>query len=1042
MTRITERHGRSSVRVRTSSTKTTETRPVRASTQRVAYAVPRLKPSSWIISFLEAAGLTPQSTFGAPDWAKNLAYGGSLGFLGGAWTTLGPVYAAGMLTTAARAGFLPDWLSSMLGVPAEFTYTQRALDYVQSAARYEKNAALIAAVFGDKTSSEGMASLRRAQESYWLFEQATASLRIGWGAARLATFFAPDIAGLRVLGFPFMSAFQRITSAAVMTPQIRVALQYPGVADEISTSPSFWQGQLPTAQEELVGGFGEWTLAQGLAFGGGLRSILGVNMMQFGLGLAMDAISTMTVWRMWGIKPTPEQQTQAGVEIFGGMGLTAVGAATTGRWGGMMANPLTLAGRIGGYLVGTQLGGYVGAQVGQIVGGDEGAQWGRVFGAPIGGFGLSYLAGRGGTAISNVILNIIFSGTAANATSAIFTQGMDIGTGALTLPMRTGAEAIKAFSARTTQEVAGRIIAGESLAPLGAVVSGVATAATVALLASEFVGAFNTVMIETDPMIRQMVLSEMQIRKQRGMPDPLGYTGRDYLLAAIMEYGKVGPAGLPADVLARLQAISIPGIPSRLARTPFGRWGWDIGTIPGAPGTPAMTGLEQFTQFYKASIVKDTDFDVWLRAVAKAGFTLNTLGAFERKFAYTGMAYGMAINDWLAARETYRGLSDVPRFGETISAAERRSIIQREYLVDLATMMGIGGLYKSEKQTLAPIKWGSPLIARHDAMTDSLTYITPTISRQQSYDAWVRHHDYDPLPKAQAKELYADTQAKADALIAKYSTGEMSYADLVVGLVGLGISADRVFSIADTVANDTAYAWRNIQSSTRAQYGSAGPIVGYTKQGYAIHLYETGNYLDQPGVTWYGGAPPTGWRQPPVRSDPGRVNPIEGAVPFTLAHGLTSSWLDPTSGALMFAWADPIIIPAQGGFPSYTIPGKQQWRVGYSVYDADGNYVGSYNSITKKIQPPVGVFDPMTGRRVPASDSSVADPSYNERENPIVPPSWGGVMETTTYRVIRTLIAKRVLLPTPSRWDYVTTASAVNRQWTPWANKYYDEGSK
>lgn len=340
----------------------------------------------WATDFLTAAGLTPETSWGAPEWAQNYQLAGAFQFLGGALTTHAPGYAATMLTTAARAGFIP-------GAPAQFQYQTRMQNYVNTAMDHLQ---LAQSGYDPGGYETALYNRNMAQAAYWGFEQATAPSRIGWGAARLGSYFAPELAAVRVFGFAPEQAMQQVGSAEVMAPWMRQAMQQPGMESYVMNSPSFWQAHLQTPEEMLVGNLMEWTLGRSAAFGlagYGVRGSLGIGLMQFGLNTFLSTEATQATWNMWGMHPSQAMWNQSYAYEGLSAGSFAAGAALFGRsLGGLASNPALMAGRIGGYLVGAQVGGWAGQQIANQFG--VAPEWGQMLGAAAGGFGMSYAAGQ------------------------------------------------------------------------------------------------------------------------------------------------------------------------------------------------------------------------------------------------------------------------------------------------------------------------------------------------------------------------------------------------------------------------------------------------------------------------------------------------------------------------------------------------------------------------------------------------------------------------------------------------------------------------
>jgi len=277
-------------------------------------------PESWITE--------PYAT---PEWITNWRQASWAGWAAPA--SLAPFYATTMVTTAMRAGWIPQ------GMP-EYTYATRQTMALQTAADYN----LYGSQYGKMQTN-----LWQARAAYWGAQQQWAPIAEAWGAARLASFVFPEFGMIRAFGFPFYGAAQRLTTAAAMAPYVREAMQYPGALERIQRSSTFWAGQYgqPGAPfgealtAQLISGFGEWTAAQtllwGLRPGAGLLSTLKatafISWTQAGLGLIADPLATLAVKQMWGIPTSPQERFEIGVQIGIGAGMIGAGILAGTRWG-------------------------------------------------------------------------------------------------------------------------------------------------------------------------------------------------------------------------------------------------------------------------------------------------------------------------------------------------------------------------------------------------------------------------------------------------------------------------------------------------------------------------------------------------------------------------------------------------------------------------------------------------------------------------------------------------------------------------------------
>jgi hypothetical protein len=307
----------------------------------------------WLKEFFVASGIVPRDWAGAPDWAESIQFAKGFGFLGGALTTLGPGYAAGMGIRAARAGYLPPELAGLIGVTPDFTYMERALSAQQTAdyygARYQYANQLdmwSAAMWGKPVSARSLGwedyyraqtGLWTARASYWEQQQVGTPESLLTSSGKFASYLVPEASWLRVYGFAFSSATQQIEAGAAMAPGIRAAMAVnPALTMQKLRSPMFWPGQLPSPIEVVVGSWIEWTAIQGVGLGLGrgqgtlgerVMGTMGPNLIQVGIGTAIDAFATEAVWRQWGVTPTSEQQQQARIYEITGGATAAVGTS-------------------------------------------------------------------------------------------------------------------------------------------------------------------------------------------------------------------------------------------------------------------------------------------------------------------------------------------------------------------------------------------------------------------------------------------------------------------------------------------------------------------------------------------------------------------------------------------------------------------------------------------------------------------------------------------------------------------------------------------
>jgi hypothetical protein len=276
-----------------------------------------------------------------PQWAQTFGAMRSLEFLpfGG----LGPTYAYGSLQTTMRAGWLPgvgEWTyQGRYGqTMAQAQFWQNMLNemglnpYRRLTASWEEFPAF----------ANTRMNLAFARSQYWMAQQQMAPFSITYSGARIASMMAPQFWPLRAFGFPFVSAMQQGYAASMQAPFLNEALQYdPKLAAQmISTTPTFAAFNLPSLQSEAVSSLGFWTAIQvggwvapqvfGFPGRMGLGQMLGISLMQPGLGFLMQGAATQYAWSMIPGYQPPAQQLQQLQQYYQlGAGLTAAGAGIT-----------------------------------------------------------------------------------------------------------------------------------------------------------------------------------------------------------------------------------------------------------------------------------------------------------------------------------------------------------------------------------------------------------------------------------------------------------------------------------------------------------------------------------------------------------------------------------------------------------------------------------------------------------------------------------------------------------------------------------------
>jgi len=270
------------------------------------------------------------------DWQQQMQLGSYFGFLapGG----LAPMYAENMINRA--------WRASYFGDPGIFGYQGREVQAQATQLGYLERSMTSRGRYDSYLTSQ--ADLWGARAAEWNFQQNWTPAAEAWGALKIASYFSPQAWTVRALGFPFYSAAQKLGVGAAMAPEVRAALaadpystgqvgQYSvtnpmtaSVTNRMAASSMFWPGQYGSLRSALVGGLVEWTGIQQAAWmlggRGGGQGMLGVNLLQAGLGLMIDPLATMAVRSMWG-QPLvlPGEQFNVATRLLGGAALTGVG---------------------------------------------------------------------------------------------------------------------------------------------------------------------------------------------------------------------------------------------------------------------------------------------------------------------------------------------------------------------------------------------------------------------------------------------------------------------------------------------------------------------------------------------------------------------------------------------------------------------------------------------------------------------------------------------------------------------------------------------
>jgi hypothetical protein len=323
----------------------------------------------WLKKLFVAMGMGTESWLDAPSqfdpsWAEPFRFGRALAFLSP--LGLGPQYAYGAFETSVRAGYFgappgtPEGFAyaarQQMALSAATQYDQR-IPYAQSLTPYQQALGVTAVTYGGYLSA--MQQLNYGAAAYWGTQQELAPLSIAWSGARLASYMMPGMGIIRAFGFPFYGAYRTLTTARAQTPYVQAAMEaYPGITPMITgfgvpqglqARPTFSAFQLQPLGEALMSGYGSWTLAQagfwgfqaGVAnvlggesflggFFGSIKSTMGWNLIQAGLGLGMETWATQEAWRMAEIPITPEMQQQlniryaiSGGTVIGGLGYQA-----------------------------------------------------------------------------------------------------------------------------------------------------------------------------------------------------------------------------------------------------------------------------------------------------------------------------------------------------------------------------------------------------------------------------------------------------------------------------------------------------------------------------------------------------------------------------------------------------------------------------------------------------------------------------------------------------------------------------------------------
>lgn len=293
----------------------------------------------YILKLLQEWGIiSPQTDIGSPntpEWGRQWSGFGWAGFMAPA--SLAPYYAWSMVQRAYRAGYIPtEWAEQPSGGYGMFTYAGRETQAESQAATYQLNQILTGQAGSNYNASQAALWLGRA--SYWNLQQAFTPMAEAWSATKLLSYVSPEAYIIRALGFPFYGGIQTMLAGYAQAPYVQAALALdPTARGRMQQSSMFFAGQYPSLAEELIGGVGEWTIAQMIGWGAtapkgrrlaSMKSALPLSLIQPGLQMLMGPISTMATRAAWGepIFYNEAERRTVAFDIALGTGLTTAGA--------------------------------------------------------------------------------------------------------------------------------------------------------------------------------------------------------------------------------------------------------------------------------------------------------------------------------------------------------------------------------------------------------------------------------------------------------------------------------------------------------------------------------------------------------------------------------------------------------------------------------------------------------------------------------------------------------------------------------------------
>jgi len=299
-----------------------------------------------VLKLLREWGIIPEDTdIGSPytpEWGRQWSGFGWAGFIAPA--SLAPYYAWSMVQRAYRAGYIPnDWAAQPEGGPGLYTFAGR---------QQQAEGQVIQYLLQDYIPSDegpgynqSQATLWAARASYWNLQQSFTPLAESWAATKLLSYLSPEAFSVRAIGFPFYGGIQTMLAGYAEAPYVQTALALNSNALKgMQQSSIFFPGQYPTLSEELVGGVGEWTLAQMIGWAAmspsgqrmsSLKSALPLSLIQPGLQMMLDPLATMAVRTSWG-QPAfynDSERAVAAIDMLLGAGLSTTGVALMLRQG-------------------------------------------------------------------------------------------------------------------------------------------------------------------------------------------------------------------------------------------------------------------------------------------------------------------------------------------------------------------------------------------------------------------------------------------------------------------------------------------------------------------------------------------------------------------------------------------------------------------------------------------------------------------------------------------------------------------------------------